>query len=277
MKQPVFSVVVSTAGRFDMLALCLDALYANATHPITITVIDDATNKEEKKHHLHLFSYNKDKDIHNNVVSFTTKRYESQAGFGSSYNAGARGAKSPYLTILNDDVAIHEGYFDSVLEAMNRDKSIGIVGSKLLFPETSTNRNRPAGTIQHLGLALDIHANIAHPLIGWSPDNPKTKVSREIFAATGALLTIRTSLFHQLGGFDPIYGLGYWEDVDLSLKVRQKGGKIWLENSASGTHYTNATTEKNPQAFGNSFQENAAKFRAKWSKSGLLVFDLWTY
>jgi GT2 family glycosyltransferase len=273
---PVFDVVISTAGRFDTLDTCLNAIYEHATFPITITLIDDATKKEEKIHHKHLFEYQKEKDIRGNVVAFNTKRHEKQMGFGASYNEGARGAKAPFLTIMNDDVRIHEGYFDRIFEVM-KEPSISIVGSKLLFPTNSTSRNRPAGKIQHVGLALDIHANVIHPLIGWSPENPKTQISREVFATTGALFTTRTSIFREVGGFDPIYGLGYFEDADYCLKVRQKGGRIWLANEASGTHYTNATTEKNPHAFGNQFQENMMKFRAKWATSGLLVYDAWTW
>jgi len=273
---PVFDVVISTAGRFDTLNTCLDAIYRHATVPITITLIDDACKKDEKIRYKQLFEYQSDKDLNKNVVSFTTRRHEKQMGFGASYNDGARGARAPYLTMMNDDVKIHEGYFDKVLETM-KEPSISIVGSKLLFPTNSTTRNRPAGKIQHVGLALDIHANVVHPLIGWSPENPKTQISREVFATTGALFTIRTNVFRAVGGFDSIYGLGYFEDADLCLKVRQKGGRIWVENSASGTHYTNATTEKNPQAFGNSFQENMMKFRSKWATSGLLVYDAWTW
>ena len=274
--KPIFDVVVSCAGRFDMLALCLDAIYADATYPITITVIDDATKKEEKIHNKHLFEYNKEKDVHNNVVSFTTYRNETQLGFGGSYNKGARNSRAPYLTILNDDVVIDSGYFDKIYEVM-KDETIGIVGSRLIFPMTSTQPNRPAGKIQHVGIAMDIRGNIIHPLIGWSSDNPKTMISREAFAITGALFTTRSSVFRSVGGFDPIYGLGYYEDVSLCLKVRQKGGRIWYESSTGGTHYTNATTEKNPTAFGNQFQQNAMTFRTRWANSGLLLFDSWTY
>jgi GT2 family glycosyltransferase len=273
---PVFHVVVSTAGRFDMLEMCLDAIYADATYPISIAVVDDATKKEEKLHHKHLFEYQKEKDVHNNVVSFTSLRNEAQMGFGASYNRGARQAKTPYLTILNDDVMIDRGYFDGVMKVM-QDKTIGIVGARLLFPATSTSKNRPAGKIQHVGVALDIRGNAVHPMIGWSADNPKTKVSREALAVTGALLTIRGDIFRALGGFDPIYGLGYWEDIDLCLKARQKGGRIWFESSIGGTHNANSTSEKNPNAFGNQFQQNAMTFRARWSSTGLLVFDSWSY
>lgn len=274
--KPVFDLVISTAGRFDMLDLCLNAIYKYATHPITITVIDDATKKEEKNHYRHLFEYQPEKDVNRNVVSFTSRRHEKQVGFGGSYNDGARSARSEYLTILNDDVEIHEGYFDKIFNVM-KDETIGVVGSRLLFSSNSTQKNRPAGKIQHVGIALDIRASIVHPLIGWSPDNPKTQISREVFAVTGALMTTRTKLFRALGGFDPIYGLGYFEDVSLCLEARKRGYKIWLESSASATHYTNSTTEKNPAAFGNQFQRNAMTFRAKWAESGLLFPDNWTY
>ena len=150
---PVFDIVISTAGRFDTLDTCLNAIYEHATFPITITLIDDACKKEEKIHHKHLFEYQKEKDVNGNVVAFNTKRHEKQMGFGASYNEGARGARAPFLTIMNDDVRIHEGYFDKVFEVM-KEPSIGIVGSKLLFPTNSTTRNRPAGKIQHVGLAL---------------------------------------------------------------------------------------------------------------------------
>lgn len=276
MANAIFSVVVSCAGRFDLLEKCLDALYADATQPITLTVVDDATDKHEKIHYKHLFEHQKDKDVHNNVLSFYTVRNEVQAGFGASYNRGAKGAKSPYLTILNDDVVINPGYFDGVLKVM-QDETIWVVGARLLFPETSTSRNKPAGKIQHIGVALDIRGNVVHPLIGWSADNPKTMISREAFAVTGALFTTRTKVFHSLGGFDPIYGLGYFEDVDYNLKVRKIGGRIWFESSIGGTHYANSTTEKNPNAFGGQFQQNAMTFRARWASSGLLVFDLWSY
>lgn len=275
-KKPIFSVVVSCAGRFDMLAKCLDAIYTNATHPLTITVVDDATKKKEKLRNKHLFEYQKDKDVHNNVVSFSTMRNEVQQGFGASYNRGAKNSKAEYLTILNDDVIINPDYFDKVLEAM-KDETIGVLGARLLFPENSTSPNRPAGKIQHIGMAMDIRGNVVHPLIGWSADNPKTKISREVFAVTGALFTTRSNLFRSVRGFDPAYGLGYYEDVSYCLNIRQLGFRIYMDANVGGIHYTNATSEKNPSAFGNQIQQNAMTFRSKWASSGLLGFDLFTW
>ena len=275
-KKPLFDVIIGCAGRFDMLEKCLNSLYANATQPITITLVDDASKKEEKLRNKHLFEYQKDKDVHNNVVSFVTMRNEVQMGYGGTLNRASKSAKAPYLAIVTDDVEINPDYFDRLVEVM-KDETIGIVGARLLFPPDSTKGNRPAGKIQHVGLAMDVRGNVIHPLIGWSAENPKTQISREVFAVTGALFTIRTKLFHLVGGFDPAYGLGYYEDVHLCLNIRQLGFRIWMDANIGGTHYTNASSEKNPNLFGNSFQQNAMTFRTKWANSGLLGFDSWTY
>ena len=274
--KPVFDIVITCAGRFDMLELCLDAIYRTATHPITITVVDDASKKDEKVHYNHLFVYNPEKDVYKNVISYTSHRNEKQEGFIKSCNRGAKGGKAPYLSIITDDVVIHEGYFDKIYEIMEADKEIGIVGSRLLFPPTSTHKARPAGKIQHVGVALDIRANAVHPLVGWSPENPKTQISREVLAVTGAIFTIQSKLFQQLGGFDTAYGLGYWEDIDLCLKVRQKSFRIWMSSEASAYHYVAASSEKGV-VHNTGFQQNATTFKSRWANSGLLVFDQWTY
>lgn len=271
----IFDVIITTAGRFDMLEKCLDAIYADATYPITISIVDDASKKDERQHYNHLFEYQSDKDVHKNVISYNSHRNEKQEGFIQSANRAARGSRAPFLSVITDDVEIHPGYFNRIFEVM-QDKNMGVVGSKLIFPPTSTHKSRPAGKIQHVGVALDIHANVVHPLVGWSVDNPKTQISREVLAVTGALFTIRGELFRGFGGFDPIYGLGYWEDIDLCLKVRQKGYRVWLENSTSAYHYAAATSEKGV-VHNSGFQQNAMIFRSRWASSGLLVYDSWSY
>jgi len=264
-------IVIPTGGRFDMLEKCINAIREYATIPVSITIVDDASDKEKKAKYKHLF----DGALSNNVVQINVRRNEIQQGFSASCNAGAKMGTAPLICFMNDDITVTSTYFDNLIKAME-DKSIGICGAKLLFPENSTDEKRPGGKVQHIGLALDITAGAVHPLIGWSANNPKTCVTREVFATTGALLTIRRPIFNQLGGFDIIYGKGYWEDVDLCLRVRQKGYKIVVDCSLIAYHYTSASSEINSQ-FASNFQTNAMTFRSRWGNTGLLVTDNWTY
>ena len=273
--KPVLDVVISTGGRFDMLERCINAIYSTATVPLTITIVDDATDKEKRSHYLYLFDYDKTKDTHSNVVRINLKRNEKTQGYSVSNNIGAKVGNAPLIVFMNDDVEVFPDYFEKLVEVME-DKAIGVCGAKLIFPPTSTDRHRPAGKVQHIGLALDIRANAVHPLNGWSPTNPKTNFKRSCLAVTGALLATRRDVFNKVGGFDPIYGRGYWEDVDLCLKVRALGGKIWMDTSLLAYHYTGASMEIDP-THGADFQKNTLIFRSKWQSTGMLRYDSWSY
>lgn len=273
MPKSVIDVVIPTGGRFDMLEKCLQSIKKFATIPLTVTVVDDGSKKEVRANYKSLLS--SDWFGESNVVKYVVKRHEQSEGFPNSCNDGAKQFSAPILVFLNDDTEMTEGFFDEIVRIM-RDGNIGICGAKLLFPEDSTNPQRPAGKVQHVGIAFDVYANAIHPLMGWSPDNHKTCITRECLAVTGAALVVRRDIFRNLGGFDPLYGKGYWEDVDLCLKVRQMGYKIIVDTNLIAYHYAGASSSIDP-TFSQSFSTNASLFRARWGKTGLLTFDGWTY
>ena len=266
----LLDVVIVCGGRFDMLEKCLKAVYENAAFPISVCVVDNGSDKEKRNTNIHLFQ-----PPDNPNIRFETKRLENSEGYPRTHNEGAKLLSSPIICFMDDDIQIVPGFFEEIIKIMG-DRNIGVCGAKLLFPEDSTNPHRPGGKVQHIGLALDVTANAVHPLVGWSPDNSKTRKSRETLAVTGALLVIRRDIFRDCGGFDTIYGHGYWEDLDLCLKVRQKGYKILVDCNLTAYHYTGATGEMNPN-HNSDFRKNRDIFRTKWGNSGLLVYDSWTY
>lgn len=273
-KTPLFDVVIPTAGRFDLLEVAVNSIYSNADIPISVTIVADGIDKEEIRRRS-IFSYNSEKDRGGNIVKWDVVRMEKKSGFIKTANRGAKIGTAEFICFISDDIEILPGFFRAMLKVFES-QEIGICGARLRFPTNSASPARPAGKIQHVGIAMDIGGNVIHPMIGWSDENPKTKVSREAFAVTGAAFSIRRKLFKATGGFDEIYGKGYWEDVDLCLKVRSLGYRIWIESSANAFHYTNATSEID-NSFGSDFLKNAMTFRMRWGQSGLLVWDEWTY
>lgn len=243
-------VVIVTGGRWDFLKECLSAL-----HNVNVILIDNASDADERRQNESLFQ------------GVSTKRLQQPLGFAAANNEGARMGGNPNILFLNDDCILKEGAIEKMLESL-KDPMVGIVGAKLTFPMTSTNSTRPAGKVQHVGLALNIRGEVIHPLVGWSPDNPKTCKTREVWGVTGACLTVRRWLFNRLGGFDTAFGMGTYEDADLCLKVRSAGYKIILNAEAQGTHYAGATAEKKQVAF--PLQFNVMQFKTKWLNSPLM-------
>jgi GT2 family glycosyltransferase len=77
-------------------------------------------------------------------------------------------------------------------------------------------------------------------------------------------------------GFDPVYGLGTWEDVDLCFKVRAAGFRNYVNVHATGYHYVGSTAEKKRRPF--PLQHNKMIFQSKWAATGLMAWtsaDFW--
>lgn len=264
--KPLLDVVILTAGRFDLLEKCLDALIASVNPPpFKIILIDNGSDSEERIKNSELFE--PDEQM---MVSFETKRFPQNVGFPQGCNEGAKMGSAPLIMFLNDDVIVKSDTLQKVFDNFS-DPQVGVVGIKLLFPEDSVQPGRPAGKVQHIGLALNIKGEPIHPLVGWSPDHPKTCITRDTWAVTGACLSIRRDLFEKAGKFDTDYGKGTYEDVSLCLRARQLGYRIVCVADAIAYHHVGATMEKRKEPF--PLGQNLQIFRAKFGNSGFLTWD----
>lgn len=274
--EPIIDIVMATAGRFDMLEKSVDAMYREAQqNPVHFILIDNGSAMQEKVINQHLFAYSPNKDGTGNVT-WTTKRLPENLGYPSSANEGAMLGHAPLIMFLSDDVILAPGTLDKIIRDMD-DPQVGIVGIKLVFPSDSVSPIRPAGKVQHVGVALNIHADPIHPLIGWDADHPKCCITREnAFAVTGACFTIRRNLFEKAGGFNAaLYGKGTYEDMDMCMRVRAMGFRVKMDAQAQATHYAGATMEKRNEPF--PLSENNAKWKTTWMNSGLLTWTEYEY
>lgn len=274
--EALIDVVIGTAGRFDMLDKCLNALYREAqTHPINLYLIDNGSPMQEKVVNQYLFAYSPGKDEKGNV-NWNTRRLPENMGFPYSANEGARMGKAPLIMFLSDDVELQSGALDRIIRDMD-DPHVGVVGIKTIFPPDSTAAGRPAGMVQHVGIALNIHADPIHPLIGWNPAHPKCNITRkDAFAVTGACFTIRRSLFEKAGMFNMVFGKGTYEDVDMCCRVRSMGAQIMIDTEALAYHYVGATMEKRQEPF--ALAENNARWKTAWLNApGILQWDEYKY
>jgi hypothetical protein len=108
------------------------------------------------------------------------------------------------------------GWLNALIEAVEEDDKVAIVGAKLLYQDDS---------IQHAGVVFNKKGKVYHLYRYFHRDHPAVNKMREFQVVTGACLLIRTPLFLQVGLFDENFINGF-EDVDLCLRVRQSGYRI---------------------------------------------------
>ena len=195
---------------------------------------------------------------------FQVQRNEKNLGFVANENKGASLATGKYLFFANSDLELHPVWLDPAVELLESNPKIGVVGIKLVFP--------PQGQevlIQSCGGWYDAGKMPFHRYLGWLENDPRANKTEKVSWVTGAALLTRHDLFEQVGGFDPAYGRGYFDDPDYCESIKSLGYEAWYCAEASATHFVGssmvAKTPEEQHIAARSFYDNARRFEAKWS------------
>lgn len=222
-------------------------------------------------------------------------RHPQNAGFPTTCNDGAARGNAPAILFLNTDVMLQAGairamlntlWSDSVPQAMiaPHEGPVGVVGPKLLFPESSTPQ--AAGKIQHAGMGFDLAGRAIHLNIGWSSEHPKVNMLRGLQMVTGACLMTRRETWRSVteayravgdpsgGGFNLVYGRGTYEDLEYCFAARGNGFRVVYEPKAVGHHHVGASAFAEGEQ-GYTLQRNDSIFKARCGH--LMLWDEWMF
>ena len=152
--------------------------------------------------------------------------------FSAMNNRAARGIAEPLLLFLNDDISIiHGDWLTAMVELASRPE-VGAVGAKLLYPDN---------TIQHAGVVLGIFGIAGHGFKGVFAEDRTyfdfPDLIRNVSAVTGACMMAPTAKFWECGGFDEAGLPVAYNDIDLCLKLAQKGYRILYTPHAQLYHH----------------------------------------
>ena len=176
-------------------------------------------------------------------------------GFAGNCNAGALRAQGNILLFLNQDTKARPGWFEPLVTAFENPRA-GIVGLKLIFMDAA---HEGVDSIASCGGWYDAGRGPFHRYLGWAAGDERVNRRERVSWTTGAALGIRRELFFSVGGF-PLYGRGYFEDVDLCEKVKRAGMEVWYEPEAMFEHKVAASGGTSPEAF----RANSLRFHQRW-------------
>ena len=189
--------------------------------------------------------------------SLACMRNEKNLGFLGSVNRAADKATGDILLFLNNDTVLLPGWFTSLLQTFRDHPDAGVVGGRLLFPD---------GRLQEAGGMVFCDGSAGH--FGRDDYNLAADVYnsiRDVDYCSGALLATRHHVFNQIGGFDAIYGFGYYEDTDYCFQVRRKGYRVYYQPKSTIIHIEGATTGTDLSAGAKRYQViNQTHFVERW-------------
>jgi GT2 family glycosyltransferase len=251
---PACSIVIPVFNRAVFTKACLLALERSVPAeqlPHEVIVVDNGST-DETPYLLNAWARSR--------ANARVASMGQNLGFARACNEGARLARRQYLVFLNNDTLPTPGWLHKMLRLAEGEAQVGIVGSKLLFPN---------GRIQHIGVVFDQNKNPRHIYRGLSSDIPPAKTSREYQAVTGACLLVAKDLYQAVGGMDESYENSY-EDVDLCMKVRARGYRVLVCADSVVYHFEGMSEGRRLYDL-----RNSALFKARWEKSIVSDEDRW--
>lgn len=241
---PLISIVIPVYNQFVYTYDCIKSIKETCGGiPYEIIVADDCSTDQTR---------NIEKVIHGLRIIHNKQNLR----FLLNCNNAAQEARGKYLLFLNNDTEVKENWLQSLLDLIESDPTIGMVGSKLVYPN---------GKLQEAGGIVFADAS------GWNygrlddPDRPEYNYVKDVDYISGASIMIRADLWRQLGGFDASFAPAYYEDTDLAFSVRKAGLRVVYQPESVVVHFEGISNGKDVAQGQKAYQEvNRKKFYEKW-------------
>jgi len=186
-------------------------------------------------------------------------RNAENQGFVVACNQGAAAGQGKYVLLLNNDTAPQPGWLEELVAAAERDPKVGVVGSKLVYPN---------GDLQEAGGLVFRDASAWNHGRGDDPDRPEFNQACEVDYCSGASLLVRRDLWDRLGGLDLRYAPAYYEDTDLCFGARSLGFQVVYCPASVVVHYEGVTAGTDTGSGFKRYQAvNRDKFLHKWAEA----------
>jgi O-antigen biosynthesis protein len=241
--EPLVSVVMVTYGNWPLVRRSLEALLARTDPVYELIVVDSASPDETAQR------------LSDEVEGASLVLSQENVGFGGGSNLGAEHARGRFLCFLNSDAMVEPDWLDPLVEVLKEDPTAGAAIPMFLNPD---------GTIQEAGSVID---SVGWPHALGAGESAKAfahRFRREIDYGSAACLLIERETFRDAGGFDPVYGVGYFEDVDLSFKLKERGLRTMYEPRSRVVHerHGSGTSDQARKRM----EVNRAIFYRRWSE-----------
>jgi len=226
-----FSVTIPTYNREKDLEDCIKSILDQTASPHEILVIDDGELSEKFLQKIKEASKNKLIDF----VYYKKNHKHKRRGLSESKNKALKLAKSDIIFILDDDVVLCEdNFFEKIIDIwrQNTDRNLVGVGGAI---KNDRKKNKLEEKYNYIfGLTGDYAWDVND--VGFQVWDSGVKETTKGYYAHGGVCSYNKKLAQELGFTTFGGGRTALEDVDFSLRAKNKGYYFLFEPNAKVIH-----------------------------------------
>lgn len=249
---PETSIVIPVWNGVEYTRKCVESLLACTRSPFELILVDNGSTDGTPDY---LAELRARRDPGGHCLGVRAIRNAQNLGFGPACNQGMAASLGRYVVILNNDTVVTEGWLDRMKSAAERDSRIGVVGPR-------SNYVVGPQMIENVPYAPDDLAGMRRFAAEWS--EARRGRGFPTARAIGLCLLIKRSVIDCVGGFDPRFGIGNFEDDDFSIRVLLAGFAIWIADDVFIHHYGSRTFSAQRVDYPALMRRNQARLLAKW-------------
>jgi GT2 family glycosyltransferase len=238
----IASIVMLSWNAAEYTRIAVESIRAHTRYPHEIVVVDNGSeaptlavlDELESEHGVRVV------------------RNGRNLGFGQGMNIGMAHARGDVIVILNNDVVVTDGWLEDLVGALETRRTVGC---------TAPRSNK---------VASEQIVNVQYPdletMHRFAEERRRAQRGRGYVAqrVVGFCLCLDREVIDAVGGFDPLYGIGNYEDDDLCVRVRGAGWQIFVCDDVFIHHFGSVSFKANALDYRALMYANWDAFRAKW-------------
>jgi O-antigen biosynthesis protein len=190
---------------------------------------------------------------------------QENKGFAGGASVGLYMASGDIVATVNPDVKLDPGWMSVVVETLLSEEGIGIVGSKILYPDGKTIQH--AGGEVHYPLATTEHTGRGEP------DTGQYNQPRTVQFVTGAAIAMRRDVGRALQFFDESFFPVFYEDVDLCVRAEKLGLRVLYQPRAVAYHKESVTLDHSTSRYYSYYHANRLRYIIKHYSPEQVMLD----
>jgi GT2 family glycosyltransferase/tetratricopeptide (TPR) repeat protein/2-polyprenyl-3-methyl-5-hydroxy-6-metoxy-1,4-benzoquinol methylase len=235
------SVVILTHDQIVYTRQCVESILRLTDEPYELVFVDNASSDGTV-------------DYLRSIPGATLIVNDTNRGFPAAANQGIAAARGEYVLLLNNDTVVTTGWLGRMLNALESDPAIGMVGP------CSNSVSGP----QQVEARYDDVADLDGFAWDWGKANDRLRAETD--RLVGFCLLIRRSVIDRIGVLDERFGVGCFEDDDYCRRAIRAGFRLVIAGDSFVHHYGGRTFRGSGADFAAIMRENERRYRDKWEK-----------
>jgi O-antigen biosynthesis protein len=232
-------IVLPVFNALHLVRPCLESLFAAGMECAgQVYVIDDAGD------HTTAAFLCEEASCRRNIV---LHRNSANLGFVKSANLGMELGSSEYIVLMNSDVLITPGWLGRLLRCAESDPRIASVNPLTNYAANIAIPMVPGANFLGMDALLQSNHRPTYP---------------DVVTAVGFCMLLRRSALEKVGYFDEVFGRGYCEDSDLSMRLVAEGYRTVIADDVYVYHRGRGSfADRNER-----YRSNRRIFDARWGE-----------